>query len=93
MPRTIRITCHPAGVNPELAKVLVELTVRLRPELLALTSELEIGADAFTYFVAHDDIRAALANKLGIEQSSRYHPFLEVGRSIRIRHDACKAVN
>ena len=93
MPRTIRITRPPPGANLELAPVLVGLTVRLRPALVALTSDPAIGADALIYFVHNDDIRAALANKLGIAQSSRYHPFLEVGRTTRIHHDCCEGVN
>ncbi|MFZ1626649.1 MAG: hypothetical protein WAT81_02480 [Candidatus Moraniibacteriota bacterium] len=93
MPRTIRITCAPPEANPELAPALIDLTVRLRPELVALTSDPAIGADALIYFVHNDDIRAALAEKLGIAQSSRYHPFLEVGRATRIHHDCCTGVN
>lgn len=80
--RAIRIKELPGGVNPELAPVLVGLTIRLRTELIDMARAM--SHDSVYYYLRNDDIQAALTAKLGVSDATRYTPYLLPGRPLKL---------
>lgn|GEM_PF-6107817 len=85
--KTCTIHTLPTGcIDHELATTLIGLNVTIRLELFEWTSDPTNGADAEYYFVANDEV---LTNRDGIEEASRWNPFLPLGRATRIPKACC----
>lgn len=88
--KQITIYQEPAGrINPELAQVLVGLTIHIRPELLLWTTEPTDQTQGDFYYVHNDDLREVLTVRDGIAAASNWFAHLPLGRVTSIERRAC----
>ena len=82
MDQSIRIATPPSELDPDFAAVLAGLTVTLRPHLVKWAEA--VGQEKRYYFLRSSDVLAALTNRIGVSEATRYNPYLTLGRPIRI---------